>query len=69
MNNSYSTTFENFEFGLPRLGLEDRENGQKTQKEIFEIFSKVEYLREYLSCLPRLMRKKTFDILCWEFDT
>jgi hypothetical protein len=50
-NNFYSTTFQNFECGWPRLGLEDRKNGQKTQKKsVFWIFfikswsPKVEYL-------------------------
>jgi hypothetical protein len=58
MKNFYSTTFQNFECGWPRLGLEDRKNGQKTKKIcIFEIFAKVEVQKlNFCACLPRLIK-------------
>jgi hypothetical protein len=63
MKNFYSKTFQNFECGWPRLGLEDRKNSKKTKKNsIFEIFSKVEVQKlnscAFLSRLIKLDEKK-----------
>jgi hypothetical protein len=65
-----STTFQNFECGWPRLGLEDRKNGKKIS--ILEIFSKVEVQKfNICACLSRQIKfdekKITLDILCCEF--
>jgi hypothetical protein len=58
MNNFYSTTFQNFECGWPRLGLEDRKMAKKLKKiSILEIFSKVEVKKlNICACLSRLIK-------------
>jgi hypothetical protein len=56
MNNFYSTTFQNFHCGLPRIGLEDRKNSQKAKKKT--VFWKKFQNFNVCACLSRLDEKK-----------